>query len=170
MEKSNLMDKVYTRLEQQDAQHQGSEIMDKAIPVPLMPHQQGASVLSKHFQQEWPDGVEGVHKFICSYCKGVCDTAIALQAHIVTVHYDEKDDSKKEVSPKHPHYYSVIDDKDMYDLFLAHYGEEAMLKHLEMECLQYLWRCRSKGDSTEYIKDIQKVHNITDRILKILGP
>jgi hypothetical protein len=34
------------------------------------------------------------------------------------------------------------------EMFLEHYGPDATCQHLEMEALQYLWRCRHKGRYT----------------------
>jgi hypothetical protein len=46
-------------------------------------------------------------------------------------------------------------------VFLEHYGPDATCQHLEMEALQYLWRCRHKG---QYTADIHKALVILERI------
>lgn len=65
-----------------------------------------------------------------------------------------------------PSYYEVLPGHDLYDAFLTHFGIEVTLQHMEMEAMQYLWRCRGKG---EYDSDIVKVKVIIDRIMKIKG-
>ena len=52
--------------------------------------------------------------------------------------------------------------QDLYDLFIEKYGLAVWLRHVEMECIQYLWR--STGKET-YMSDIAKVKVICERIL-----
>lgn len=60
-----------------------------------------------------------------------------------------------------PLYYKQ-NDTDLYDLLITHYGLDSWQKHVEMEVIQYLWRCRHKGD---YVDDITKAKVILERIL-----
>lgn len=60
-----------------------------------------------------------------------------------------------------PHY--DTSSQDLYALFIQRYGLDIWECHVEMECIQYLWRCRQKGT---YEEDIRKVRVICDRILK----
>ena len=52
--------------------------------------------------------------------------------------------------------------QDLYDLFIVKYGLLTWLRHVEMECIQYLWRC---GEKNVYVSDIAKVKVICERIL-----
>ena len=52
--------------------------------------------------------------------------------------------------------------QDLYALFIEKYGLSVWLRHVEMECMQYLWRCAEKSD---YVGDITKVKVICERIL-----
>ncbi len=60
-----------------------------------------------------------------------------------------------------PNYYTNSK-ADLYALFIEHFGLDVWQQHAEMEAIQYLWRCRSKGS---YIEDIRKAKVILDRIL-----
>jgi hypothetical protein len=65
------------------------------------------------------------------------------------------------MAPETPRYYAVLDGHDLYALFATQYGTDALLHHLEMEAIQYLWRARRKG---QYATDIRKAHVILERI------
>ena len=60
-----------------------------------------------------------------------------------------------------PSYYTTVNG-DLYTLFITKYGLDMWCKHVEMEAIQYLWRCRDKG---QYLEDIQKAKVILERIL-----
>ena len=64
-------------------------------------------------------------------------------------------------TPTTPSYYTS-GKTDLYALFIEHFGLSEWQQHAEMEAIQYLWRCRSKGN---YIEDIRKAKVILDRIL-----
>ena len=64
-----------------------------------------------------------------------------------------------------PDYYKGEEGKDLYDIFLEEYGVEMLIAHMEMEVRQYIKRLRIKG---QYKSDIQKVNNITRRMVFIL--
>ena len=51
---------------------------------------------------------------------------------------------------------------DLYDLWLTHFGEQAIKHHLLMSALEYLWRAPFKGS---YLADLQKVSHIVDQLL-----
>lgn len=59
-----------------------------------------------------------------------------------------------------PYYYTTTG--DLYTAWLEHYGQEAAAQHLEMCALEYLWRCRHKG---QYRRDLEKVQVIVARLL-----
>lgn len=113
----------------------------------------------------------------CIFCGLVFKTATAYEAHTQfsetcrtkrqeALEYTENDEKPKIVSaasPQTPHYYEVAEGKDLYAIFKDRYGVEALLQHLEMEAIQYLWRCRTKG---QYVSDVAKVQVICARILK----
>ncbi len=63
------------------------------------------------------------------------------------------------------HYYSR-GGQDLYDIFIEKYGTTVWLRHVEMECIQYLWRSSDKGT---YVNDIMKVKVICERIVKELS-
>lgn len=60
-----------------------------------------------------------------------------------------------------PHYYQ-LQTGDLYDLFVDHRGLEVVRQHLEMAVLEYLWRCRHKG---QYLRDLEKARVILDRLI-----
>ena len=74
------------------------------------------------------------------------------------VHPEPKEISAKVTWPNH----YAGSNKDLYSLFILKYGIEAWETHAIMECIQYLWRCQSKGTFRE---DIEKVVVICQRIL-----
>lgn len=64
-----------------------------------------------------------------------------------------------------PHHYQLNNGQDLYDLFLEHYNRDIVLAHLELICIEYLLRCRKKG---QYASDLRKVQVIMNRIGTIL--
>lgn len=77
-------------------------------------------------------------------------------------HPDAGEDWTAPASALAPAHYRQ-DRTDLYAAFIATFGFEAWAQHAEMECLQYLWRCRQKGS---YAEDIHKVLVICQRILE----
>ena len=60
-----------------------------------------------------------------------------------------------------PCYYQ-LETGDLYDLFIAQRGLDVVRQHLEMAAIEYLWRCRHKG---QYLRDLEKVRVIVDRLI-----
>ncbi len=63
-----------------------------------------------------------------------------------------------------PSYYQLETDDmgDLYDLFVAQRGLDVVRQHLEMAALEYLWRCRHKG---QYLRDLEKARVIIERLI-----
>jgi hypothetical protein len=68
--------------------------------------------------------------------------------------------------PSTPSYYVTGDhSRDVYSLLKERFGEEAWQDHILMEAIQYLMRCKSKGQMRQ---DLQKAIVCIQRILSEL--
>lgn len=61
-----------------------------------------------------------------------------------------------------PSYYGNNTSDDLYSFFISKFGLETWENHVIMECIQYLFRAKEKG---QFESDIRKVIVICERIL-----
>lgn len=77
--------------------------------------------------------------------------------------WHQEDAPDEEDTMSRPSYYALNNGQDLYALWLELYGQDATAQHLEMCALEYLWRCRHKG---QYRRDLEKVQVIVARLLE----
>jgi len=81
---------------------------------------------------------------------------------VAWMHRIENHDAPSRAMAQAPSHYKS-GQHDLYAAFIDAFGFDAWAQHAELECIQYLWRCRKKGS---YAEDIRKVVVICQRILE----
>lgn len=154
MDTVDLMDRVYQKLMALDTQKQqqvDKEILESYDNHPIVEY--NIAMTEPVVERDNSAALAAIDEFY-THGKGLTDAEAAeLQMGI-----DGHDKGT-------PHHYQLHNGQDLYDLFLKHYNRDIVLAHLELTCIEYLLRCRKKG---QYVSDLHKVQVIMNRIGAIL--